>query len=159
MKYSAFLFVSICMLTTYAYTFNRCPSCPQFWTQWGGSCYRYFERTRSWRDAESFCYSDNIGGHLVSIHSSHEQQFVYNLWQTTHPGERLWIGLSDQRREGYFIWSDGTSTTDYSAWKSGEPNNSNGNEDGVMLYRKYHGLWNDQRDTDRYSFVCKVRAT
>ena len=46
----------------------------------------------------------------------------------------VWIGLTDSRNEGSFVWLDGERATARSIrWNSGEPNNENGNEDCVHI--------------------------
>jgi len=55
----------------------------------------------------------------------------------------LWIGFTDEAQEGTWKWISGESVT-FTNWNSGEPNNSNGNEDYAQLI-KSTGLWNDAR--------------
>jgi hypothetical protein len=74
-----------------------------------------------------------MGGHLVTITSSGEQSFLYNLWPSG------WIGLTDEVTEGTWRWVTGESYS-YSNWNSGEPNNA-GNEDYVQFVS--NGRWND----------------
>ncbi len=77
-----------------------------------------------------------MGGHLVSINSQVEQDFVFN---NLHPGSGgVWIGATDEVTEGTFLWTNGATLT-YSNWKAGEPNNG-GNEDSVAMDV---GGWND----------------
>ena len=52
--------------------------CRPGWTSFKGSCYQYRRDIRTADSAEGFCHSK--GGHLVSINSPEEQDFVYNLW-------------------------------------------------------------------------------
>ena len=52
--------------------------CKPGWAPFNGSCYRYHKEIRTADSAEEFCHDE--GGHLVSINSTEEHQFVYNLW-------------------------------------------------------------------------------
>jgi hypothetical protein len=74
-----------------------------------------------------------MGGHLVTITSSGEQNFLYNLWPSG------WIGLTDEVNEGTWRWVTG-ETYSYSNWNNGEPNNA-GDEDYVQFVS--NGRWND----------------
>lgn len=57
--------------------------------------------------------------------------------------ENAYFGFSDGSSEGNWKWVDGTSTA-YTNWHSGEPNNQNGDEDYAMFYQKFDdGTWND----------------
>lgn len=147
--------------------------CPTFWTYFDSNCYRYFGSPfLSWRDAERFCI--NEGGHLVSIHSQKEQEFVEEYWFSSRdyvpnlayyslvrkPFSFLYIGLQGKGHEGSYEWTDG-SPLDYEHWLPGEP--SGGHEKGVMLWDRHNnknrGRWNDVVPvTPRLygPFMCKL---
>jgi hypothetical protein len=93
----------------------------------------YYRSTGSayWTNARTNC--SNMGGHLVTITSSGEQNFLYNLWPSG------WIGLTDEVNEGTWRWVTG-ETYSYSNWNNGEPNNA-GDEDYVQFVS--NGRWND----------------
>jgi hypothetical protein len=45
-----------------------------------------------------------------------------------------WIGLSDQEIEGKFVWSSTNEVSEYTNWRTGEPNgNSESDEDCIHL--------------------------
>jgi hypothetical protein len=93
----------------------------------------YYRSTGSayWTNARTNC--SNMGGHLVTITNSGEQNFLFNLWPSG------WIGLTDEVNEGTWRWVTG-ETYSYTNWNSGEPNNA-GNEDYVQFVT--NGKWND----------------
>jgi hypothetical protein len=74
-----------------------------------------------------------MGGHLVTVTSAAENNFIFNLWPSG------WIGLTDEVTEGVWRWVTG-ETYSYSSWNPGEPNNV-GNEDYVQFVGG--GRWND----------------
>jgi hypothetical protein len=74
-----------------------------------------------------------MGGYLVTITTSGEQSFIFNIWPSG------WIGLTDEVNEGTWRWVTG-ETYSYTNWNSGEPNNA-GNEDYVQFVSG--GRWND----------------
>ncbi|VDK60507.1 unnamed protein product [Cylicostephanus goldi] len=77
-------------------------------------------------DAETLCRS--YGGHLASIHSSSENDFVAELskmgktWTDWH--DLTWIGLMEPHPNDWY-WTDGTEV-DYTGWAPGEPNHWKG---------------------------------
>jgi hypothetical protein len=93
----------------------------------------YYRSTGSayWTQAKSNC--DAMGGHLVTVTTSAENNFLYNLWSSG------WIGLTDEVTEGTWKWVTG-ETYSYTSWNGGEPNNA-GNEDYVQFVSG--GKWND----------------
>jgi len=93
----------------------------------------YYRSTGSayWTQAKSNC--DAMGGHLVTVTTSAENNFLYNLWPSG------WIGLTDEVTEGTWKWVTG-ETYSYTSWNGGEPNNA-GNEDYVQFVSG--GKWND----------------
>lgn len=119
----------------------------------------------TWLDAEvaSRTYTENLSGqnkpgHLVSIHSTEEADFVRVIAQ----GASVWIGLTDNESyggiettsnsaesskvpptTGRWVWVTGEPYT-FARWNAGEPNdweNGNPGEDGVEMYN--NGLFND----------------
>ena len=108
----------------------------------GGSLYTIVDGP-SWIKAEA--NSVALGGHLASIASQEEQDYVYNNLNTYG-----FIGLTDQDVEGAWKWSDGTPYA-YSNWSPGNPDNAIGpggvsQDYAVMgsLNAPVPGQWDDQ---------------
>lgn len=75
-------------------------------------------------------------------------------------GRGYWLGLRADRRlnkiQGY-RWVDGAPLT-FSHWNSGEPNDSRGHEDCVMML--HSGLWNDAPcANERDGWICEKRSS
>jgi hypothetical protein len=88
----------------------------------------YLLSASSWSSAEAEAVA--LGGHLVTISSQAENDFVFNRFTASGTLDRnLWIGLSDAAQEGSFTWVSGEPVT-FTYWISTEPNNSF-NFDGV----------------------------
>jgi hypothetical protein len=93
----------------------------------------YYRSTGSafWLTAKANC--EAMGGHLVTVTTSGENSFIFNIWPSG------WIGLTDEVTEGVWRWVTG-ETYSYTSWNPGEPNNV-GNEDYVQFVGG--GKWND----------------
>ena len=108
----------------------------------------------SWSGAEAFAVQ--LGGHLVSINSQAEQDFVWSTFgQLGGVDRRVWIGFTDNGTEGAFGWSDGTPAK-YTNWNPGEPNNSGGVEDCAGVNFGDWGYWNDYDCASALPFVCEA---
>jgi cysteine-rich repeat protein len=121
----------------------------------GTHCYREYATSASWDTAEATCTQDP-NGHLVTITSQQEFDFVYNnvfdqnFLADTSP---RWIGLNDKATEGAFQWVTGEPVV-VTAWANGEPNNGGGNENCVEM-KWANGAWDDQLCATTRLFVCE----
>lgn len=114
--------------------------------EYNGHFYRYYDTQMSWYEAKSFC--EQRGGHLVTISSDSENEFVSSLFSC----ESIWLGGNDVDKEGQFVWCTNEDFS-YSNWGSGEPNNGGGKgQDFLHMYRT--GFWDDMNDTE-LGFVCE----
>ncbi|XP_006902732.1 PREDICTED: C-type lectin domain family 4 member G [Elephantulus edwardii] len=131
---------------------NSCEPCPTSWLPFAGSCYFFSKQQDKWEKAQMNC--GNTGAHLVLVGDLEEQAF---LSQNTR-GRGYWLGLRTVRRAGKvqgYQWVDGVPLT-FSHWNTGEPNDSRGREDCVMML--HSGLWNDAPcENERDSWICEKR--
>ena len=124
--------------------------CPDNWTYFKGYCYQKVSSCDSWSNGQSRCAV--LGANLPSVHSQEENVFLQNL----HNGENGWLGLSDMKSEGTFVWSDGTRF-DFHYWATNQPNNFR-NEDcvhtlGSLPADKFE--WNDVNCSSCHKYSCK----
>ena len=89
-------------------------------------------------------------GHLATFSSLEEQNWVLeNLGITS--GFRFWIGGSQAsdglEPDGGWQWITGEQWG-FTKWAAGEPNESNPNEDYLMVLPSSGGVWNDAANTD-----------
>ena len=114
--------------------------------------YEYYDYSISWKQAESIC---NLkGGHLVTITSQEEQNFVNNLI-SDHPQNCVWAGATDEIVEDNWMWVTGEIFS-YTNWAPNEPNNTNSSENFLHLNEK--GKWNDineNGDSFKFGFICE----
>lgn len=115
----------------------------------------YLLNEASWTDSEAEAV--HLGGHLVTINDSAEQEWVFSKFANIGQQRSLWIGLNDAAQEGTFVWSSG-ETTDYENWIALQPDNSPafGGEDYVHMMRAENGFghpagkWNDMDNLDSF---------
>ena len=116
-----------------------------------GHVYTLYTGPVTWYTAKNLC--EAMGGHLVTITSEEENQFVLSL----RGDEGVWIGATDSQEEDRWIWVTGESFG-YDKWASGEPNDTvNDNEDGEDYAHQVYsdGLWNDTAGCSLYAFICE----
>jgi hypothetical protein len=125
--------------------------CEDGWTKFGLNCYKKEEDMQKWAAAEAHCVEH--GGHLVSILSEKENEFVKGL------GTDVWLGLSDKGTEGTFVWTDGSPATSYTNWAAGQPDDwqVTGGED--CTHNLAAGTWNDLACDGTRKSICKKKAT
>ena len=97
----SFLWEDITCLTTEVHQNRVAPicekiqsvaSCPAGWEEFEGSCYLMVSTgTYYWQNAENYCKSK--GGHLASIHSKAEGDFIIELAGSSH--FYIWLGATD----------------------------------------------------------------
>lgn len=115
----------------------------------GDTAYLFCEGPASFDDAHAFCLAR--GADLVVVESEDENAFLAGSGLPA-----FWIGLSDRKTEGTFLWVDG-STPKLTFWNEGEPNDSGDGEDcGAMLTAgEQAGNWNDYACTSERAFACE----
>lgn len=132
-----------------------------------GYCYVFVPEPSLSADAEDACVND-YGGHLASIHSQEEDDYISHLVDpaavggiTAHIGGLAPAGFC-AGSGAIYDWTDGTDW-DFSNWRLGtsEPNCSGGGTAGaVQFWPNTNGAlsgWNDVR-ADRAmlgGYVCK----
>ena len=121
--------------------------------EWNGHLYRLTSAELNWDEAEAEAV--RLGGHLVTINSAEEQQFLEDTFMSgANDRTRYWIGLNDVANEGNFVWVNGELVT-FTNWDLGEPNNNKNDEHYTVVNWNYavgggiKRTWNDIDVTGR----------
>ena len=141
--------------------------------------YQYVTSPTSFEEALTIAASstyNGIVGHLVTISSARENQFIYSAFvgpryqQIEQDSEKeqavAWIALSDTETENVWKWIAGPEKGEvalYSNWVGAEPNNccAAGGEDQAVIHWALTGGWFDVNSTSRvnqfggHSFVIE----
>ena len=81
-----------------------------------------------------------MGGHLATITSAEEQEFIFGLI-ADKTRDAYWIGGNDIQTEGTFVWKTGEKMS-FTNWSDEEPNNA-GQTENYMEILQNSGKWND----------------
>ncbi len=136
---------------------------PKEAVNYNGHAYMLYDDSLSWPKAKIFC--ENLGGHLVTINSQEEQNFLIDLAKSSTK-KNLWIGAKTDS-SGIYTWVTEEEFS-YTNWAPGEPNNVNNSQFTAMMYTQKAdydaGLWNDENEIGRnwpgyaltdFGFVCE----
>lgn len=105
---------------------------------YGNKVYRFYTAGIPYALAERYC--EELGGNLVKIESEEKNNVIAQ--KVKELNKTFYIGASDEKEEGKFVWRDGSAVT-YTNWSQNEPNNTAdcGGENYVQMYA--NGKWND----------------
>ncbi|XP_073689403.1 C-type lectin domain family 17, member A-like [Garra rufa] len=87
---------------------------PEKWVQDKGRFYVFSNDTKDWNSSRQRC--QDLGGDLVIINSSEEQEFLAQQIVTFNALVLHWIGLTDQQSEGVWLWVDNTPLNHNISW-------------------------------------------
>ena len=103
----------------------------------------------AWEDAQS--QAQYYGGNLTTIRTDAENSWLATTFSGV--GKSFWIGYSDTKKEGLFVWASG-ETPGYENWSPGEPDDLNG-ADWVVLAPS-SGTWMDEPSAPERSGVIEL---
>ncbi|XP_071945157.1 alpha-N-acetylgalactosamine-specific lectin-like [Antedon mediterranea] len=106
-------------------------------------------------------------GHLVSIQTDDENQFIALLWNSATGGMSvtnflitIWLGLTDAALEGSWRWSENNQLVTYTNWGNNQPDNGNANhnEHCGHLWNMHNSVttWNDAPCSYQLFYACEL---
>ncbi|CAJ0922762.1 unnamed protein product, partial [Mesorhabditis belari] len=115
------------------------------------SLYKVIDQEMTFDEAEAYCAGRQ--GHLVTIQSEEENDFVQKLAKTVHPFHGFWIGLkSKPNDENALEWTDGSSV-DFTNWDPKDPD-----WDTHTYLDSDDGKWRVYSPGRLLRFICKIRS-
>jgi hypothetical protein len=122
---------------------------PQGAQLFDGKWYHVYLERMSWRNARDKC--KRLGGQLAVVPDEATGTFLRELSE----GLELWLGATDEKVEGLWMWVDGTKMT-YKNWSGEGPDNSHGREHFLTLSND-KGLWNDVPEDHKrvVGYICQ----
>eukprot|EP00058_Branchiostoma_floridae_P009851 XP_002595339.1 hypothetical protein BRAFLDRAFT_87576 [Branchiostoma floridae] len=131
--------------------------CPDDYQKYHDVCYKVFATPKTFSDSSVTC--ETAGGTLAMPRDAGTNTFLISIMNKNRHAD-AWIGLHDRKREGRWMWIDGTpSRTGYTAWGPGEPNNQNGKQDCAMYWTANRSLWDDAYCNREEKFICQVKPS
>jgi len=122
--------------------------CADDWDLFDSNCYKLIEEDLDWEGARAKC--EESGAQLASIHSSAENNFVFNMigngWS--------WLGGNDI--DGTYMWTDGTAWS-YDNWGPGQPDIDAVDPEHCVTIGQLNERekWNNDGCTEQSQSVCK----
>ncbi|XP_027142896.1 CD209 antigen-like protein C isoform X3 [Larimichthys crocea] len=144
-------------------TDKRYLKCEEGWERNGTQCYYFLTNNLTWSDSRDECRQR--GGDLVKIDSVEEQSFLQHRLKEKmiYPEDRHWIGLTDSKTEGTWLWTDGSPLNkSLTFWSKREPDNwkeeNRYGEDCVRMGVKGRSdlkTWFDKSCTVPHKSICE----
>uniref|UniRef100_A0AAZ3P144 C-type lectin domain-containing protein n=1 Tax=Oncorhynchus tshawytscha TaxID=74940 RepID=A0AAZ3P144_ONCTS len=122
--------------------------CPVGWRMFDCSCYFLSIVSKTWEESRQDCL--NRGGDLVIIQSREEQDYIKTFKVMS------WIGLTDEAREGLWMWVDNTQLTTAEYWHPDEPNG--GREENCGMIQMNYDAWIDTSCSAALPWICEKYA-
>merc|ERR1712062_355447 len=107
------------------------------------NCYLFGTEATTFDEAQRFCREN--GGMLAEPRSNRQNRIINKMISNDRDDTNYWIGLTDERREGEFVWQSDNEEVKFSNWNKNEPNNLKDQEDCVVLRKTRSFKWNDVR--------------
>ena len=139
-------------------------------TSYNGHRYQLFDTPMNWNEAEAYC--ESLGGHLATITTVEEQQYIESILSTGSKNS-YWLG-GMKNAEDSWTWVT-NEAFNYENWANEQPDNYSGNENALMIYHNINpenvegsgfGKWNDLHNdgtcngesffgTENFGFICE----
>uniref|UniRef100_A0A8D3D4F5 C-type lectin domain-containing protein n=1 Tax=Scophthalmus maximus TaxID=52904 RepID=A0A8D3D4F5_SCOMX len=143
---------------------NETCKCDVGWEPHGGKCYFFSPYDADWDNTRKICQV--LGGHLVVIESREEQRFLESRLREKmeHAEDKFWIGLTDAKTEGEWLWVDGSRLDErVTFWIGYEPDNwkmyNLGGENCVGMGEKVGArnlkCWFDKNCIELHKSICE----
>jgi hypothetical protein len=121
-------------------------------SEYQGHVYKLYRYPMHFASAQAFC--ERLGGHLATIASTGENDFVFSLAKAAEAC--AWIGATDGESEGDWHWVTGEKLA-FTAWLPGRPDGGE-KENGAAVMGMLGAAapsWNDFGRSDMPFLICE----
>ncbi|NWU68398.1 REG4 protein, partial [Pterocles burchelli] len=126
--------------------------CPQGWSYYKLSCFKYFKQLQSWDEAELQCQASHAGAHLAWVEEPREAttlQKVISHYQRTQP---VWLGLRYKQESRGWQWPSGAK---YNITSGLSGNGARGGTCGMLTHGSSFTTWSSADCAQRHHYICK----
>ena len=106
--------------------------CDDSWEGFNGHCYLVVLVRKKWKDASAFCGSKS--SYLIEITTDQELEFATELMRKTLGSHGFWIGATDKKTNGTFVYQKSKRPVPENYWSEGQPDNYRGDEHCAGMY-------------------------
>ncbi|XP_074259222.1 C-type lectin domain family 4 member D isoform X2 [Saimiri boliviensis] len=129
--------------------------CPVGWRAFQSNCYFPLTDNKTWAESERNC--SGMRAHLMTISTEAEQNFIIQFLDRRFS---YFLGLRNENTEGQWRWVDQMPFNPRIVfWHENEPNNNQGENCVVLVYKQDKWAWNDVPCTSEASRICKIPGT
>ncbi|NXF22181.1 REG4 protein, partial [Rhodinocichla rosea] len=126
--------------------------CPEGWSYYKLSCFKYFPEPRSWDEAESRCQEVKKGAHLAWVEDAHEAATLRRTISYYQRVQPVWIGLQKSKESQAWQW---TSGKDYSATREMPGNGARGGSCAALTHHSGFSVWSSADCSRQHHYICK----
>ncbi|XP_073340274.1 uncharacterized protein [Pagrus major] len=149
---------------------GNCGRCLSGWVLHNLSCY-YFSNnepstvTKNWHDSRADCI--RRGADLIVIDNKEEQRFVSDCLENVKSGHYIfwdgfWIGLTDTKREGTWVWINNVTEVERRYWMDGQPDDDEWGEDCGVAVHSSSNPWKTRFDAscqgEQRHWICEMTS-
>ncbi|NXS77250.1 REG4 protein, partial [Erpornis zantholeuca] len=126
--------------------------CPDGWSYYGLSCFKYFAEPQTWDEAERQCHDVKKGAHLAWVEDALEGitlRRAISYYQRVQP---VWIGLQKKKETQAWQWTNGNY---YNAMTGIPGNGALEGNCGMLPHESSFSTWASADCSQKYHYICK----
>ncbi|XP_066049174.1 regenerating islet-derived protein 4 [Chamaea fasciata] len=126
--------------------------CPDGWSYYKLSCFKYFTEPRTWDEAESQCQDLKKGAHLAWVEDSREAATLRKAISYYQRVQPVWIGLLKSEESQVWQWTTGKG---YSAAGEIPGNGARGGSCATLTHHSVFSVWASADCSGKHPYICK----
>ncbi|XP_061190030.1 perlucin-like protein [Saccostrea echinata] len=126
---------------------QNCLACPDVWIPLENNCYLFSNTSATFGAAKEIC--NRAGAYILEDQSPREKSLT-----KTKGYDKMWIGVTDNRQEGVFVYESTGTRVNNGDWVKGQPGGGR-NENCAVAYKDSNWQWHDYPCNHKFDYVCK----